>query len=112
VTPPLPLDQVEHLVRATTLGHLVRIDARAPQSSQALQLANAVANGYVQASAEYGLGAAVVLSTSALVPNAQSGKSLMLHGLIGLMVGLLVGAAVVLVMGRRWLWATTSTIGD
>ena len=56
---------------------------------------------YIQYSKENGLGVATVLSPATSVPNAQSTKSLILPGLMGLVVGSLVGTIAILIRARR-----------
>jgi capsular polysaccharide biosynthesis protein len=102
VRPPLPLDQLKHLVSTKTVDNsLLQIEARAPQVEQALALATGVAKETASTAKSDGLGTVSQIGPATMVAPPSSTSRALKTGLIGLAAGLLLGTIVVLIRSRR-----------
>jgi hypothetical protein len=100
VTPPVSIGQLKVRVTSPAGTNILRIEVRAPQRQQAVQMANGVAKGYIQYVVDNHQisGQPIVLQQAA---PASTSSPLKKSAPIGLVAGLLAGCIVVFVRGRR-----------
>jgi capsular polysaccharide biosynthesis protein len=105
LTPPVAGPQLQELKVsvATVSDNIFRIRVQAPQNGQALQLADAVANHYIQYVGKYKLmsGTPVQLGPASIALPSSTAKRVMTSGIMGLVAGAFVGGIIVMVRSRR-----------
>lgn len=103
LSPPASKSQVKVTVTADGTTNILRISTQAPKPQQTIQLANAIANGYIA----YASSNSLVTSTPLLVQPASTAdspsttKRLATSVPIGLAAGLIIGTTAVFIRSRR-----------
>jgi len=100
VSPPIPPDQLKHAIVASgPAANVLRIEAHAASSERAIQLVGAVTKEYqryVETNKAVS-GSTSIIQPPAAIPGKSKTRLLVLYGLLGLVGGVAVGSAIILV---------------
>jgi capsular polysaccharide biosynthesis protein len=102
LNPPVPFTKLKVTATSPANTNILRIQVHAPSYKQAVQMANAVATGYIQYVGRYGVisGKPILLQPASTAMPAATTSRLNKSGPIGLAAGLLVGVIVVYVRAK------------
>jgi hypothetical protein len=101
---PIPVNELKVTAAAPANSNILRIDVKAPQRQQAVQLANAVATGYIQYVGRYGVmsGKPILLQPATTKAAPRSLVMSSIDGIGGLVAGLAIGSVILWKDRREW----------
>ena len=105
VSPPIAIDQLEHLVSASAVGtNILRVEVRATSSARAVELVNAVTNQYlryVNAFKTVGGSTSFVLESASVI-RGHPARLIATDALLGLAAGVTIGFLALWRKRRVW----------
>jgi hypothetical protein len=104
LSPPVPVNELKITASAPANSNVLRIDVKAPKQQEAVQLANAVANGYIGYASKKGLVSAQPTLLQAAIPKATRTSLVLssIDGIGGLVAGLAIGSVILWKDRREW----------